>query len=189
MLQFSNGAIVEQMKSREITKISLLVATGVVLPSLFHLSGIPGAVFLPMHLSPLLGGFFLSSGNAAFLLGFILPLLNFFLTGMPPFPNFLVMMGELGGYGILIFFLYRKRRWGVFPSLFASLLGGRLISILGNWVLIALVLGKKFSFLPVLNTLFVISLPGIAIQVVLIPLIVKGVENFVQRRATNTGNL
>ena len=176
------------MKSQEITKISLLVATGVVLPSLFHVSGLPGAVFLPMHLPALLGGFFLSSGSAAFLLGFILPLLNFFLTGMPPFPGFLVMMGELGGYGILVFFLYRKKRWGVFPSLLASLLGGRLISILGNWILIALVLGKKFSFLPVLNTLFVISLPGVAIQMVLVPLIVKGVENFVQGREASPGS-
>lgn len=88
----------------------------------------------------------------------------------------------------MVFFLYRKKRWGVFPSLFASLLGGRLISILGNWILIALVLGKKFSFLPVLNTLFVISLPGVAIQMVLVPLIVKGVENFVQGREASPGS-
>jgi len=177
------------MKTQEMTKLSLLIAAGVALPSLFHLTGIPGAVFLPIHLSPLLGGFFLSSGGAAFLLGFILPPLNFLLTGMPPFPSFLVMMGELGGYGALLFFLYHKKRWGIFPSLLVSLLGGRLISILGNWILIALVLGKQFSFISVLNTLFVVSLPGIAIQMVLIPLIVKGVESFEQRRATNTRGL
>ncbi len=175
------------MKAQEMTKISLLIAMGVLLPSFFHLSGLPGAVFLPIHLSPLLGGFFLSSGRAAFLLGFILPLLNFSLTGMPPFPAFLVMMGELGGYGFLVFFFYKRKKWGVFSSLFISLLGGRLISILGNWVLIALILGKKFALLPVLYTLFVLSLPGIAIQMILIPLIVKGVENFVEQRETDTG--
>lgn len=177
------------MKAQEMTKISLLIAMGVVLPSLFHLSGLPGAVFLPIHLSPLLGGFFLSSGRAAFLLGFILPPLNFLLTGMPPFPGFLVMMGELGGYGILVFFFYKKKRWSVFSSLFISLLGGRLISILGNWISMSLVLGKKFALLPVLHTLFVLSLPGIAIQMVLIPLIVKGVESFAGQRETDTGSL
>jgi hypothetical protein len=39
-----------------------------------------------------------------------------------------------------------------------------------------------------LNTLFVISLPGVAIQMVLVPLIVKGVENFVQGREASPGS-
>ena len=44
--------------TRKITYGALIIACAVVLPQLFHLSGIPnsGAVFLPMHIPVLLGG-------------------------------------------------------------------------------------------------------------------------------------
>ena len=47
--------------TRKITYGALIIACAVVLPQLFHLSGIPnsGAVFLPMHIPVLLGGFIL----------------------------------------------------------------------------------------------------------------------------------
>ena len=51
------------MKSttKKLTYGALIVACAIVLPQLFHLSGIPntGAVFLPMHIPVLLGGFIL----------------------------------------------------------------------------------------------------------------------------------
>ena len=155
------------MKAREITQVALLAAMGVVLPSIFHLSGIPGKVFLPMHIPVLLGGFLLRP-QVALLLGLILPPLNFLLTGMPPFPNFIAMMFELGAYGFFSSLLYGRVGWGVLASLLSSMLLGRLVSILANWALF-IALGVKFNLKILLQGLFIVSLPGIAIQLVAIP--------------------
>ena len=72
--------------------------------------------------------------------------------------------------------LYRKRD-GVFHLFFSF--GDHFP--LGNWILIALILGKNFFFFLGFDTLFVIP-SGRAIQMVLVPLIVKGVEKSVQGR-------
>ncbi len=158
------------MTTRDLTRASVLLALGIVLPSLFHLLGIPGQVFLPMHIPALLGGFLLG-GGVSFLLGFVLPPLNFLVSGMPPFPNFLVMMFELGTYGLSSALLFRHLQWGIVPALLGAMLFGRGVSILGNWVLFS-ILGRGFSVLTLLQSLFVVSLPGIVIQLVLIPLLV-----------------
>lgn len=159
------------MRVRDIARVAILLAVGIVLPSIFHLSGLPGRVFLPMHLPPLLGGFLLD-GGMAFLVGFVLPPLNFLVTGMPSFPGFLIMMFELGTYGYLSFFLSKRLRWGILPSLVLAMLVGRGVSILGNWLLF-LALGSELKFIALLQSLFVVSLPGIVIQLILIPSLVS----------------
>jgi len=155
------------LQVRNLTRASVLLALGIVLPSLFHLSGIPGQVFLPMHIPALLGGFLLGSGES-FLLGVVLPPVNFLVSGMPPFPNFLVMMGELGMYGLASSLFFRRLRWGIVPSLFGAMLLGRAVAIFGYFVLFA-ILGRGFNVLALLQSLFVVSLPGIAIQLVAVP--------------------
>ncbi|WP_438313794.1 ECF transporter S component [Candidatus Caldatribacterium sp. SIUC1] len=159
------------MHTRDLTKAAVLLATGIVLPSAFHLLGLPGRVFLPMHIPPLLGGFLLS-GDLAFLLGFVLPPLNFLVTGMPPFPGFLPMMFELGTYGLCTFVSSTRLRFGALPALVLAMLAGRGVSIVGNWVLFAF-LGSGFNLLALVQSLFVAALPGIVVQLVLIPVLVK----------------
>ena len=63
--------------TRKITYGALIIACAVVLPQLFHLSGIPnsGAVFLPMHIPVLLGGFILGPLFGA-LVGVLSPLIR-----------------------------------------------------------------------------------------------------------------
>jgi hypothetical protein len=159
------------MRPQEVTRVAVLVAIGIVLPSLFHLSGISGRVFLPMHIVPLLGGFLLERGAVAFLTGFILPPVNFLLTGMPPFPSFVVMMFELGAYGFFVFFFSRRMRLGILSSLILSMLCGRAVSLLGNWMLFAF-LGRGFNAVAFAQGLFVTALPGIALQLLVVPLVV-----------------
>lgn len=158
------------MQTRDVTRASVLIALGVILPLLFHFLGIPGRVFLPMHIPAILGGFLLK-GQMGFLVGFMLPPLNFLVSGMPPFPVFLSMMVELGAYGLTSSLLFQVLQWGIVPSLLGAMLVGRGIAILGNWVLFS-VLGKEFNVFSLLQSLFVTALPGILIQIVLIPLLV-----------------
>ncbi|BER91447.1 ECF transporter S component [Atrimonas thermophila] len=159
------------MQAREITKMGVLIAIGVALPYFFHFTGIPGQVFLPMHIPVLLGGFLLRSGGEAFLVGLILPVLSFLISGRPVFPSLVAMMFELGVYGLSAFLFYQRLRWGILSSLVVAVFLGRGAFILSSWILFSL-LGRSFGLLPLLQTLFIVALPGILIQLVLIPLLV-----------------
>src|SRR6056297_1422923 len=82
-------------KTRQMTYAALFLAVSVILPSIFHMSGIDGRIFLPMHLPILLSGFFISPGMA-FVVGLLAPFLNTLVSGMPVlFPIAIIMSVEL----------------------------------------------------------------------------------------------
>ncbi|NSW76193.1 MAG: ECF transporter S component [Candidatus Atribacteria bacterium] len=155
-----------------LTRIGVLLAVGMVLPVIFHGLGIPGNMFLPMHFPALLAGFILLNPGSAFVVGFLLPLLNFLISGMPPFPVFLPMMVELGSYGALAAFFAHRLRFSTVVALIMSLILGRVVFLLAQFGILGLLFGRKVSVLMTLQSLFVTALPGIVIQLVLIPIIV-----------------
>jgi len=156
------------VQTREITKLAVLIAVGVALPYFFHVSGLPGQVFLPMHIPAFLGGFLLRSGGEAFLAGLILPPLNFLVSGRPVFPALIAMMFELGVYGLSTFLFYWRLRWGILSSLIVAMFLGRGVFLLSSWILFSL-LGRSFGLIPLLQTLFIVALPGILVQLILLP--------------------
>ncbi len=165
-------------KSVPLSYLSLagvFLALGILLPIFFHALNIGGTVFLPMHLPVLLGGFFLPWWISG-LVGLLIPLLGFFLTSMPPVPVLFPMMGELLVYGVFASISFRNWKWGIFPSLILSMVLGRLASIFFNWLFLSVISGKNLDFFQLVWALFVIGLPGIIIQLFLIPFIVKAVQ-------------
>lgn len=149
---------------------ALCVALGLVLPSVFHLLG-SGSVFLPMHIPVLLCGLICGWRYGA-LCGFIVPLLSSILTGMPPlFPVAPAMMLELAAYGALTGLLYRKLGQNIYVSMLGAMLAGRIVSGVANVVLMG-VAGRPYGLSAFLTASFVTSLPGIAIQLISIPLLV-----------------
>ncbi len=157
-----------------LTGTALCMALGLVLPLLFHLIG-AGPVFLPMHIPVLLCGllFGWQFGAAC---GLLVPLLSSVFTGMPPlFPTAAAMMLELCAYGVLTGVFYRRLRWNVYPALIGAMLGGRIVSGAANAVLLGAA-GKPYGFGAFLSASFVEALPGIAIQIVLIPVVVLALE-------------
>ncbi|MCR4428358.1 MAG: ECF transporter S component [Caldiserica bacterium] len=157
-----------------ISLAGILLALGILLPVAFHALNIGGTVFLPMHFPVLLGGFFLPWGISG-LVGLLCPLLSFLFTSMPPLPVLFPMMGELLVYGVCSSIAFRNWKWGIFPSLLFSMVLGRFASIFFNWLVLEIISGKTLDFSQLAWTLFVIGLPGILIQLALIPLIVKAV--------------
>lgn len=152
---------------------ALFLALGLVLPSAFHMVG-AGPVFLPMHIPVLLCGF-VCGWQYGLAVGLLTPLLSSF-TGMPPlFPTAIAMMFELGAYGCLTGLLRRKLGCNVYVSLIAAMLGGRVVSGLANAALMG-VAGKAYGLTAFLSASFVTAVPGIVIQVVLIPLVVLALE-------------
>lgn len=118
--------------THRLTAGAIMLAFGIILPQLFHLTGIPqaGEIFLPMHIPVLLAGFVIG-GDYGFLLGILTPILSHFLTGMPASPRLPFMIGELAVYGLLSGLLYhnlglKKKKFGGIATLVSTMLGGRI---------------------------------------------------------------
>ena len=168
-------------KSQKIAFAGLFLALGIILPyATAHGIGIPGTVLLPMHIPVLLCGFICGPFYGA-ALGLILPLLNSVLTGMPAlFPLAPIMSAELFTYGLVIGALYHrtrlgKIRLGVYPVLIIGMLCGRIMYALMFLLLFAISGSLKA---PTIWTAIVTGLPGIIIQLFLIPAVVEAVKRF-----------
>ncbi|HEX3037404.1 MAG TPA: ECF transporter S component [Oscillospiraceae bacterium] len=157
-----------------LTGTALCIALGLVLPMFFHMFG-AGPTFLPMHIPVLLCGLLFGWQYGA-ICGIIVPLLSSILTGMPPiFPTAPAMMLELCAYGILAAIFYKNFRWNVYPSLICAMIGGRIVSGAANAVFINMA-SKPYGFAAFLSAAFVKAVPGIVIQIVLIPVLVLALE-------------
>jgi thiamine transporter ThiT len=158
--------------TRNLTLSGLFLALGIVLP--FVTGNIPqiGSALLPMHLPVLLCGY-ICGWPWGLLVGFVTPLLRMALVGMPPATTAIPMAFELAAYGALTGVLYRALPKTV-PSLYASLLcamlGGRIVWGIVRWVMMAS--GVDFGLQAFLAGAFVNALPGIIVQIVLIPILI-----------------
>lgn len=164
--------------TRNIIFTALCIAIGLLLPQLvkFIPIGYPGAVLLPMHIPILVCGF-LCGWKFGAVAGFITPLLASLLTGMPPlFPSALAMMFELATYGLLTGLLYRLTNGKIFVSLVGAMLGGRVVLGLVNTVLFSLQ-DNVYGIALFVSGAFVTALPGIIIQLILVPIIIRALEN------------
>ena len=162
-------------KTNDMVKASLFLALGLIVPYIFHATGIPGTVFLPMHIPVLLCGFILGS-RYGLIIGFITPFLNSLLLGMPPmYPAAVSMAFELATYGLVAGYFYKKRKYNIYVSLIISMLLGRVVSGIANYILYT-ARGKSYAFEIFLTSAFVKPVWGIIIQIVLIPIIVKALE-------------
>ncbi len=73
--------------TKDLVTAAVLLALAIILPTIVHISGVNGAIFLPMHIPVLIAG--LTVGPAlGFTVGIISPIINHMLTGMPPVPIF-----------------------------------------------------------------------------------------------------
>ena len=137
----------------------------------FHLSGVPGQIFLPMHIPVLLCGF--NCGKKyGFIVGAVSPLINTLLIGMPVlYPIGVSMVFELAAYGFFAGLIYEKTN-KVIPSLLASMIIGRIVRVAVTF-LITVPFGGKFIFIGLMGALFVTSIWGIVIQLILIPILMK----------------
>ncbi len=155
-----------------LTVASLLVVVGIILPYFTgHAFGIPGNVFLPMHLPVLLCGFLCGPmlGLAA---GIVTPLLSSLLTGMPAaFPMLPIMLGELACYGLCSGLFYQKLKWNRYLALLASMLCGRVVYGIIFTILFQLN-GGMLKALTV-QAAVVAGVPGIIVQIIVLPIILQ----------------
>lgn len=173
----------KDMKNSKVYKLvlaAMFLALALVLP--FLTGQIPqiGKRLCPMHIPVLLCGFFCGPWYAL-AVGFIAPYLRFALFQMPAvIPDGFVMSFELATYGMVAGLLYKMfppKKIFVYVSLVLSMIAGRISWALASLVLLSL--GKaEFGWPIFVAKGFVNPLPGIVLQVVLIPILVMTLKKF-----------
>ena len=159
---------------RRLVYAALCLALCIVLPFLTGQLRDIGNALLPMHLPVLLCGL-LCGAQYGLAVGLVAPLLRSLLFGMPPmFPGAVGMSVALAVYGLVIALAYRllpKKPGFVYLSLLLSMVAGRLAG--GAFKLVLLGLGslKSYSFAMFLSGYVTEALPGIVLQIVLVPLL------------------
>jgi predicted membrane protein/cytidylate kinase len=172
---------------KNLTLTAMFIAIGLLLP--FLTGQIPqiGSALLPMHIPALLCGVFCGPWYGL-VCGAVMPLLRSAVFGMPPlFPTAAAMAFELAAYGLIIGLLYRvfkKNIVGLYSALLIAMLGGRII-----WGAVTAVLlginGGSLTFGAFLSGAVITAIPGIILQLILIPVLVVAVRKFAQ--SDNTG--
>ena len=156
-----------------LTYSAMLIGMGILLPFITASNMQLGNMFCLMHIPVLLCGFVCGWqwGLAA---GVVTPLLRHLITGMPKMPTAGFMAAELAAYGLFcgIFCkLLPKKNYSIYLSLVLSLLLGRAVNGTVQFALLGMG-GGQFGLKLFLTNAFVTSLPGIALQLILVPLLV-----------------
>ncbi len=170
-------------QSRGIRKLvlsAMFMAIGLVLPFITGQIQQIGNMLLPMHIPVLLCGLICGWQYGA-IVGFILPLLRYVLFGMPPiFPTGVSMTFELAAYGAVIGLimqrLSRKNTVGdgknyvlnLYLALIGAMLAGRIV-----WGFVRFILAQAtmqpFTLEMFMAGAFLTAVPGIIVQLILIP--------------------
>lgn len=140
-----------------------------------------GERFCPMHLPVFLCGY-LCSGPWGLAVGFIAPLLRSVTVGVPApfFPKAFSIAFELAAYGFISGSLYRllpKKKSNLYLSLVVSMVLGRLVRGFVQLCCVGLDV-TEYTFSAFWTVSVVNALPGIIIQLLLIPVLVAAAEKY-----------
>jgi len=165
--------------TRKLTLSAMFIALAFVMP--FLTGQIPqiGSMLCPMHIPVLLCGFFCGA-PWGLVVGLVTPLLRSAILGMPQmFPMAFAMAFEFAAYGFVAGWLHqklqRKKRY-VYVALLGAMIIGRLIWGLVMFLCMGLD-ATKFGLSTFLAGAVINAIPGIILQLVLVPVLVISLQN------------
>jgi len=187
----------KKVNTKSITYSAISIAIALILP--FITGQIPevGNMLCPMHIPVMLCGFICGPVYGA-ITGFISPLLRFGIFGIPPIiPKGIAMAFELATYGFICGFMYRKLMYvhrtdpgtdnkgnkGItrvltkskeeaLKTLLTAIIAGRMVWGIARYI-IAKIFILEFPFSAFIAGAFTTAIPGIILQIILIPLLVR----------------
>lgn len=178
MRQTSKSRDMQALQVRRLTFAAVFLAVALVLP--FITGQIPeiGNLLCPMHLPVLLCGF-ICGWPWGLAVGFIAPLLRSVTFGMPPmYPTAVAMAFELATYGSiagLMHMLLPAKPLYTYVSLLVAMCVGRLVWAAAMVVITGLA-GSVFTWAAFVTQAITKAIPGIILQIVLIPILVIALE-------------
>ena len=158
-------------KVKKVTLSGMLFAIGLILPLFIGQIPAVGKMLLPMHIPVLICGLILG-WQYGLAVGFLLPLVRSVLFGMPVlYPN--------GTYGLVAGWLYGHAKWQCTKTLYRSLVGamisGRVVWAFAEVILLGMT-GTMFTWEMFLAGAFLNAIPGIILQLVLIPVLMVALK-------------
>lgn len=170
------------MKKINVNKLgvsAMFMAIGLVLPFFTGQIQNIGNMLLPMHIPVFLCGLICGWKYGA-VVGFILPLMRSALFGMPVmFPNAVAMSFELMTYGLVVGLIYlsfkKKNIIKTYISLIIAMIAGRLVWAVAQIIILGM-LGNAFTAKMFIAGAFLNAIPGIIVQLILIPMIMARVK-------------
>ncbi|MCL1904051.1 MAG: ECF transporter S component [Oscillospiraceae bacterium] len=166
---------------------ALCIAVGVILPRVFHVFPAimltfpnlnPGMVFLPMHIPVLLCGIICGFPYGV-ICGISVPIISHFMTGgiMPPSIFLPSMICELAVYGLFAGLLMYLPIKSYYKKMYVALTGSMLLGRIVYGITQALLFDVgNYSTEIWVTTVFIMAIPGIAIQFAVIPPVITALR-------------
>lgn len=165
------------MKNKGVHKLvvsAMFLCIALLLP--FVTGQIPqvGKMLLPMHIPVILCGL-ICGWQYGLCVGFVAPVLRGVIFANPVlFPTGIIMAFELAAYGLfagLFYSLFKNQNIGkVYISLILSMLCGRIVKCVFQFFVLGFT-DEGFVFTAFLTGAFTNAIPGIILQIIIIPLI------------------
>ena len=167
-------------KTKELTVSSMCLALGVILPQAFHAIPNAGSILLPMHIPVLICGF-ICGPTYGLIVGVLTPILSHLIFSMPPAAMLGQMVIELAMYGLMTGLLnktlnIKNELIKYYVVLILSMIIGRVFYGIVNALFFK---AGSYSLSIWLSTAFVSAIPGIIIQLAIIPSLVKAIKKLV----------
>ncbi len=157
---------------------AMFLALGLVLP--FITGQVPqiGNMLLPMHIPVLLCGL-ICGWQYGGVVGFVCPLLRSAVFAAPPMPMAVGMAFELCAYGVIVGWLYGHSKWkcviSLYRCLIVAMLGGRVVWGAARVIMVG-AMDVPFGWEAFLSGALLTAIPGIVLQLVLIPAIMVALD-------------
>lgn len=144
--------------------LSAFVTFAVGAPYICHQFGLAGVIFLPMHFAVILAAMTMGI-RGGLLTALASPVISFVLSGMPPAPILVSITVELSAYAVVAGWLVHRKRFPLIGALVIAMIVGRFIAMgLGIFGF-----GSTFFLADKARVLFITGLPGIIVQLLLLP--------------------
>ncbi len=165
--------------SLKLTLAAMFLSVGLVLPMITGQIPQIGNMLLPMHLPVMLCGL-ICGWQYGLTVGAITPILRSIIFGMPMlYPTAAGMMFELATYGLVIGLVYgytkKQSVFAVYRALIIAMLAGRIV-FGGAMLLLMTFKAESYTFSAFLASAFLEAIPGIVIQLVLIPALMVALD-------------
>lgn len=167
-------------KVKNLVLAALFLAMALVLPFLTGQIPEVGSMLCPMHIPALLCGFF-CGWKWGLAVGFIAPVLRSVTFGMPPmFPTAICMSFELAAYGAVSGAMYQRlprTKGSIYAALLTAMVAGRLVWGAARFLCAGLdvsAFGLSAFWAGAITT----AIPGILVQIVLIPVLVMVLQKY-----------
>ena len=158
---------------------AMFLALAYVMPFLTGQIPEVGSMLCPMHIPVILCGF-VCGPIWGLAVGATAPFFRSLTLHMPPlFPVAVCMAFELAAYGAVAGLMHRllpRKKPFVYVSLIISMLVGRLVWGAAMYVCLS-INGGAFTFAAFIAGAFTNAIPGIVVQIVLVPVFVMVAEN------------